>query len=327
MPKELSYELLLERGVCKGQRHKAEPMDKYLSRQTHLSLDARKLKRMGTALQACPRLEVLYLFDNSLESLEGLNLPLLTHLYVQNNQLREGPELAIALSTMRNLQKLYIGCNQLSDLAPLCVLSSLEELHAGGQRGSGPLMLPPELEQLQRLRVLLVANNGLTDLTPLSVLGSLEKLDASGNMVSEMADVAPMLSRTPRLQTLDLRGCPLSKRRQMLDAVIVCGRSLTELNGREITKSERPYLQALERTGRRTLSPSSGLRNGGPRISPPRSGLGASPDTDSGLGPSPDPLGPLGPSQPGSMVSAGTLDSSPAMLVGQQMHGAMSPLT
>ena len=291
MPRELSYELLLERGVCKGHKHKSEPTDKYLGRQTHLSLDAKKLRKMGTALSACPRLEKLYLFDNSLESLEGLNLPLLTHLYVQNNQLREGPELAIALNTMRNLQKLYIGCNQLADLAPLCVLSTLEELHAGGQRGSGPLVLPPELEQLQRLRVLLVANNGLTDLTPLSVLGSLETLDASGNMVSEMADVAPMLSRTPRLQALDLRGCPLSKRRQMLEAVIVCGRSLKELNGREITASERPYLQALERTGRRTLSPSSGLRNGGPRISPPRSGLGASPDSGvSGLGSSPDPL-------------------------------------
>ena len=72
-----------------------------------------------------------------------------------------------SLSTLRCLQKLYISGNRLSDLAPLCVLTTLEELHAGGQRGSGPLALPPELINLPRLRVLLVPQNGLADVVVL----------------------------------------------------------------------------------------------------------------------------------------------------------------
>lgn len=37
---------------------------------------------------ACPNLRVLYLFENSIEDLDGLEAcPLLTHLYLQNNKL------------------------------------------------------------------------------------------------------------------------------------------------------------------------------------------------------------------------------------------------
>ena len=111
----------------------------------------RKLRSLGTALTAAPKAQVMYLFDNELQSLDGLSTRGLTHLYLQNNQLVATLELGLTLSTLTQLQKLYISGNRLADLTPLCGLLSLEELHAGSQRTGDELVLPPDLERLGRL--------------------------------------------------------------------------------------------------------------------------------------------------------------------------------
>ena len=43
----------------------------------------------------------------------------------------------------------------------------------------------------------------------------------------------------------------MSDSRQQLDAVIVRCPTIGRLNGRELTQSERPYLESLHRLGRR----------------------------------------------------------------------------
>ena len=194
--REVTKNLLLCDGVCKGRKRRGESDDAYFRRQSHLSLDGRRLQQLGAALSSCPQLQILYLYDNQLTSLQGLSTTLLTHLYVQNNELTDGPELAAALGSLRQLQKLYISHNRLTDLSPLCSLPLLEELHAGNQRGFGggvsALVLPPELAELSRLRVLTLPQNGLRDAAPIGSCSRLQKLDLSGNQARRRSSRPPL---------------------------------------------------------------------------------------------------------------------------------------
>ena len=60
--------------------------------------------------------------------------------------------------------------------------------------------------------------------------------------------MAALLSASP-LADLDLRHCGVSDSRQHLDAIIVSCPSIQTLNGRDLTASERPFLQQLHRRG------------------------------------------------------------------------------
>ena len=193
----------------------------------------RKLRSLGTALTAAPKAQVMYLFDNELQSLDGLSTRGLTHLYLQNNQLVATLELGLTLSTLTQLQKLYISGNRLADLTPLCGLLSLEELHAGSQRTGDELVLPPDLERLGRLRVLSLPHNRLCDVSALGGCRRLESLDLSANSgITDMGDLAILLGSAVELHTLDLRRCPVADVRAMMDAVVVCGAALTKVHGR-----------------------------------------------------------------------------------------------
>ena len=149
---ELSLKQLLSKGVCRGKNLRGETDEAFLLKQTHLSLNGRRLHSLSSALAATPKVQVMYLFDNELHSLGGLTTLGLTHLYLQNNMLVDTPELGASLGALSHLQKLYISSNRLADLTPLCGLFSLEELHAGSQRGGGELCLPADLERLSRSR-------------------------------------------------------------------------------------------------------------------------------------------------------------------------------
>ena len=69
---ELSWQILVGKGVCKGKNLRGETDETFIARQTHLSLNGRRLRSLGTALSAAPKTQVLYLFDNELLSLGGL---------------------------------------------------------------------------------------------------------------------------------------------------------------------------------------------------------------------------------------------------------------
>ena len=227
-----------------------EPPAKYIARQTHLHLNGRKLKECSLPSGSTPQLRALYLFDNEIERLE-IEMPTLTNLYAYNNHVSSVGD----LSSLGRLQKLYLSHNRLQSLAALAPLQSLVELDASSQ------VLPPgeafdisgeALANMRYLRTLKLANNGLTSTAELAGCRRLETVDLSKNQLSHMAAVAPLLGVAP-LRDLDLRGNTISDSRQQLDAIIVACPTIGHLNGRELTQSERPYLQQLHRLGRRSM--------------------------------------------------------------------------
>jgi len=53
------------------------------AKQTHLRLERKGIRSAAPHVKGFPSLQVLYLFDNHITGLDGLQLvPLLTHLYV-----------------------------------------------------------------------------------------------------------------------------------------------------------------------------------------------------------------------------------------------------
>lgn len=78
---------------------------KLLAKQTHLHLNGLRVNCLSRDLKAMSKLEVLYLYDNLLQKVDGLSgLSRLTHLYLQNNYL----ESLEGISGLPNLTKLYL---------------------------------------------------------------------------------------------------------------------------------------------------------------------------------------------------------------------------
>ena len=151
-PIVLSTELLL---ACTSlaRRISERPLD-FLARVTHLTLAAggskkqkgAKIDRLTDVLTQCPKLKVLYLYENALEKIEHLEFASkLTHLYLQNNHLCS----LTGLSCLVNLTKLSVAGNALEMIHGLEKCTKLEELHVSNQqldRGSH-LCFDPETTQ------------------------------------------------------------------------------------------------------------------------------------------------------------------------------------
>lgn len=225
MVQRITQELLLASTSYAKSSARTSRKDHILARQTHLSLNGKRIKHIE-GLGVCSALLVLYLFDNQIEVLDGLqDVPNLTHLYLQHNDIHEVHD----LSSLGRLQKLYLNGNCLSSLEPFAVLGpTLVELHVGSQRPyDGHLCLPPAaLAQMHKLRVLTIPNNNLTDISPLRELRALEVLEASRNRIEALASVLPVLSDCTLLSDLDLRDNPVASMRQLMDSVIVSGEAL-----------------------------------------------------------------------------------------------------
>jgi Leucine-rich repeat (LRR) protein len=82
---KVTPQLLLS--VCRQKPRTNEPEVKFLARQTHMHLNNKRLVSSKLPKDgSCVGLRCLYLFENEIEVLEGLgSLPVLTHLYVQDN--------------------------------------------------------------------------------------------------------------------------------------------------------------------------------------------------------------------------------------------------
>jgi protein phosphatase 1 regulatory subunit 42 len=234
-------------GTGRSQQKRAADEKQQKARQTHLRLERRGIRNVAPHLQAFPSLQVLYLFDNKINTLDGLYLvPLLTHLYVQHNQLA-----AIDLSPLRKLQKLYLDGNLFSSLESLDSLgdaSSLIELHASNQETmeNQPLHLTPEaLVRLSSLQVISLSGNRLSDVAPLAGLPSLTKVDLSRNNLAEFQAIAPLLEHARGIVELNLAGNPLTASRRAMELAIMSAPSLRMINGRELLPTERVFLQQM----------------------------------------------------------------------------------
>jgi len=79
------------------------------------------------AMSHFPNLEVLWLNDNRLSKLKGLDANFrIKHLYLHNNSITTVCDASCSLSKLRHLETLQLACNQLQDLkASLAILSKL----------------------------------------------------------------------------------------------------------------------------------------------------------------------------------------------------------
>lgn len=254
MPAAITLDLLFDQAKSKGQQRPKndEPKEKFVGRMTHLHLERTKLKSSKLPEKPpMPNLKVLYIFDNLIETLEGIgSLSQLTHLYAQNNRITT---LGQDLGSLKSLRKLYLNSNCLASLENLAPLTGLEELHAASQSvpsGSAFDPAPAVLASFRRLNVIDLSSNGLTSTECLAGCTALQTAKLAKNQLSSLQSVAPLLHASPLLE-LDLSGNSVSDTRHLLDAIVVDCPSLTTLNERELTASERIYLQRLHQLGKR----------------------------------------------------------------------------
>lgn len=131
---------------------KHENLEHYLRRLTHLTLsgDARKAVRRIANLHHCPNLRVLYLYDNDIGVIEGLeSVPQLTHVHLQNNQF----EKLERLDCLPLLEKLYVEGNRIARLEGLHSCCFLQELHLSNQQLASDVMFSFDSVSLQALSV------------------------------------------------------------------------------------------------------------------------------------------------------------------------------
>lgn len=199
-------------------RSTKETNDAYLSRVTHLHLQAKKIQKIE-GLEPCTNLKVLYLYDNQIEFIENLAFAnLLQYLYLQNNLIKDIPRLA-----MPQLKKLFLDDNDLMIISGLNECALLEELNVARQRLPSFTSLqfdPLTLQTLSRsLQVLDISGNGISDLHSFSALYNLRKMVAKDNSIVDISEVETIVS-LPHLQEANFIGNPCSKFAKYRDLVI-----------------------------------------------------------------------------------------------------------
>jgi len=240
---KLSMDLIARGTSGYTKKKRDESVNQFVRRLTHLYLENKGIDDMGDDLSLCRNLTVLYLYDNELNKIPSLNGNVnLTHLYLQNNNI----SCIENLSALTRLQKLYIGGNTITVLEGLEKLVLLQELHIEAQRlppGEQLLFDPCTLIALApSLQVLNVSNNNLSSLRDLEQLPGLVQLLASDNRLCDMKEMAYILNTMPYLWRLDLMGNPVCHRAKYKDRIIVMGKHLEVLDGKNITNTARQFL-------------------------------------------------------------------------------------
>mmetsp|Transcript_19346 Transcript_19346/g.31683 ORF Transcript_19346/g.31683 Transcript_19346/m.31683 type:complete len:350 (+) Transcript_19346:84-1133(+) len=217
----------------------------FISSVSTLSLNNKKITEIGACLRPCTSLKVLYLYENSIATIEGLEgCVKLTHLFLQNNRIGrlEG------LSHCDALTKLYLDKNCIQRLEGLENCRHLQELHLSGQTISesdseGLTFDQGSLEAISiSLRILNLAGNKITSVTQLAELHALETLDLSHNEITDFEGVRRMLLGCRRLKQLDLHHNPVALHRKFRDNMILASHTLDVLDSKPVTITERQFL-------------------------------------------------------------------------------------
>ena len=135
----------------------------------------------------CRRMVVLYLYNNSLTRMDGLQrCSQLTHLYLQNNNIGR----ITGLGSLHGLTKLYLSKNRISVVEGLHTLKRLAELHVDHQDlppGEKFVWDPRSVAAMsQSLVVLNTAGNGLDSLEAIAQFKQLAQLNITGNAIMYM---------------------------------------------------------------------------------------------------------------------------------------------
>ncbi|CAM9353771.1 unnamed protein product, partial [Ectocarpus sp. 4 AP-2014] len=173
-------------------RRRNESDDDYLSRVTHLRLQNKGISSLDNpdVFDACHSLKVLYLYDNCVESLKGLEkLQQIEQLFADNNLLTT----IQGTLSCRRLRKMHLSGNSISNLCGLETANCLEELHVARQRlqrGQCFTIEQASIDGIKDSLVLLDASgNGMggTEIEGILHLYRLETLNLAENDIQEMA--------------------------------------------------------------------------------------------------------------------------------------------
>ncbi|WAQ81644.1 hypothetical protein PtA15_1A986 [Puccinia triticina] len=191
-----------------------------------LNLDRNQLYSLMIE-EPMPKLRVLRVNENRLESLEVSKLVNLRTLYIDNNDLMEisgagalrklenlsvrdqrGGELSLTLKQVRDVKRIYLGGNPLPAAFPTCQFYNLLYLELAMCQCQS---LPADLANLiPNIRTLNLNYNFLKDLSPLKNLRRLERLTIVGSRVKALdRGLLSVLESLPELELLDLRQNPM----------------------------------------------------------------------------------------------------------------------
>lgn len=193
---------------------------------TSLDLSFNVIKSIGTSLKGLSKLESLYMCQNKISVVEGLEtlqslkilelganrirtiehlsqIPQLTQLYMGKNKLTT----LLGMEALTNLTLVSLQSNRITKIEGLDTLVNLEELylsHNGIQVIEG-------LDKNLKLTMLDLGNNRISKVENLSHLSCLTEFWASGNQISSFAEVEQELKGMLTLEAVYLEGNPLEK--------------------------------------------------------------------------------------------------------------------
>jgi len=239
---ERAHELIL-RGTKKSPTRGMKP-SQWQATIHHLHLANLGLLGDLDLLRWAPGLQVLYVYDNRLTSLNGLGaLKVLTHIYANNNDITD-----VGFEAPPSLEQLHLNGNCIELLTGLQQAMSLSHLDIGGQR-TGSVRV--ERESLwgiaNSLRSLTLSHNGLEDegLAQLVVLQNLTSLDLSANALTSTSVLSQLLFRMPHLASLKVKPNPCTAKPKWREALVIAGASLEEVDGKAVAAHERAFLMRL----------------------------------------------------------------------------------
>ncbi|XP_022244654.1 protein phosphatase 1 regulatory subunit 42-like [Limulus polyphemus] len=226
-------------------RQEGEDQNSFLARITHLYLQEQNLEDLGE-LSRCRKLKILYAYDNKITKIPFCQtLANLTALYLQNNKILKMEN----LDPLLNLKKLHLGGNFIEKVEGLENLKNLEELYVEKQTlpsGESLKFNDSSLRAVQSsLKVLNVSKNQLTTLSNLKELTSLSKLLAKNNCVQKLEYVLQTVEHFNDLRHLELAGNPVSRLPYYRTTLIMNVKTLSILDGKEITEESKTFLQQM----------------------------------------------------------------------------------
>jgi hypothetical protein len=260
---EMDLEVMIK-GV-NGVRKKEQTDLEMVGSATHLHCGAKGIAAID-GLEKARKVQVLYLHENYISRIQNLHhiCSTLTHLYLQDNSISslEG------LEECQGLSKLYLDGNQIAVVEGLYNCPWLEELHMNGQKlpaGTNMQFCPHSMRSLSRsLRVLHASNCQVADVSSLWCLQRLDDIDLSGSCIEHAQPVNQLVSGCPFLTKLDLSRSPVAKQRQSCSEIIAHAEYIEYFNGKEITPKERDFMKRLVQrkavAGGRRASISEGQR-------------------------------------------------------------------
>ncbi|OQV20834.1 putative Protein phosphatase 1 regulatory subunit 42 [Hypsibius exemplaris] len=204
----------------------------------------------------CPKLTVLYLFDNKLQRVCNLEFCLnLTHLYLQNNHIRRIENIA----SLVHLQKLFLSNNRIAILEGLEYNQELEELHIDHQAlrdGETFDVSPITTDALSHsLTFLDIAGNEMSDMSNIRALRRLTHLRAARNQFDDIMSILPVLQNLPQLLEADFSGNPVCKTLRYREMILIASTSIRVLDGREVSETNRQFLLRMKDSRSRTSLP------------------------------------------------------------------------